>query len=435
MSAPCFVKYKPHPSIAHAFNIHYAHAQVLYMAGFKFNFFPDSDDVLNTSTPTTSATSTDCHSSSHPASSSPPSATSPCVSGSHYSQTISDPLSPQCSLLRGSCKLKEVLVEPFHEQLLNLVSPVSFSVKKTHTSLSPPPHTPSHLHSQTPPTVTLHHVTSELLQSLLDEERSIDSREQVLNLKSDTRSSVLSKLSSELGPLVGVADSAHSDLIPGIYEGGMKIWECTHDLIDYLSTDSIVSLSGSRVLELGCGIGLPGIFALMSGAECVHFQDYNREVLNCLTIPSVLGSVKLGRPKLNMGQTTSTGPAIIQMDEDQNVDSYISKTKFYFGDWAEFTMGHSNSGGLPYDIILTSETIYSISSQPKLLQTLKKLTNQSRGVVVMAAKTHYFGVGGSVQMFQDLVSRDGHFEMTVTRTIATAVPRMIVVLRPRCRNT
>ena len=75
----------------------------------------------------------------------------------------------------------------------------------------------------------------------------------------------------------------------------MKIWECTHDLIDCLSTDSTVSLYGSRVLELGCGMGLPGILALMSGAECVHFQDYNREVLNCMTIPSVLASVKLGR--------------------------------------------------------------------------------------------------------------------------------------------
>ena len=167
-------------------NVHYAHAQVLHKAEFKFNFSPDSDDVLSTITPTTSATSTDSHddSSSLPASSSPSSTTSPC---GHYSQTISSPLSPQCSLLHGYCKLKEVLVEPFHEQLLNLLSPVSFSVKQTHTS---PPHTPSHLHTQTPPT-TLHHVTSEQLQSLLDEERSIDSTEQVLNLKSDARLLVL----------------------------------------------------------------------------------------------------------------------------------------------------------------------------------------------------------------------------------------------------
>ena len=247
-NAPCLFSTSHTLLLRMRLYVHYAHAQVLHMAGFKFNFFPDSDDVVSINTPTTSATSTDSHdhSSSLPASSSPSSATSPCVSVSHYSKTLSG--------THGYCKLKEVLVEPYHEKLLNLLYPVIFSLKQTYTStisLSPsPPHTSSHLHSHTPPTVTLYHVTSEQLQSLLDEERSIDFTEQILNVKSDTRSSVLSKLRSELGPLVGVADFAHSDLIPGIYKGGMKMWECTHDLIDYLSIDSTVSLYGSRVLEL-----------------------------------------------------------------------------------------------------------------------------------------------------------------------------------------
>ena len=78
-----------------------------------------------------------------------------------------------------------------------------------------------------------------------------------------------------------------------------------------------------------------------------------------------------------------------------NRDSLGSKAKFYYGDWGT-VQGHVTSGGLPYDIILTSETIYSVPSQPKLLQALKLLTNQSRGLVVVAVKAHYFGVGGSV---------------------------------------
>lgn len=32
-------------------------------------------------------------------------------------------------------------------------------------------------------------------------------------------------------------------------------------------------MAGLRVLELGCGAGLPGIVALLHGA-CVDFQDY-----------------------------------------------------------------------------------------------------------------------------------------------------------------
>ena len=40
----------------------------------------------------------------------------------------------------------------------------------------------------------------------------------------------------------------------------------------------------------------------MSGAECVHFQDYNREVLNCMTIPSLLASVKSRWLITNIGE-------------------------------------------------------------------------------------------------------------------------------------
>ena len=62
---------------------------------------------------------------------------------------------------------------------------------------------------------------------------------------------------------------------------------------------------------------------------------------------------------------------------------------------------------------------------------MKKLTNQSGGLVVMAAKTHYFGVGGGVSMFQDLVERDGYFEVVVARTISSNIPRIIILLKPK----
>jgi predicted nicotinamide N-methyase len=45
-----------------------------------------------------------------------------------------------------------------------------------------------------------------------------------------------------------------------------------------------------RVLELGCGHGLPGVLCLLAGSE-VHFQDYNREVLTSLTAPNVAANL------------------------------------------------------------------------------------------------------------------------------------------------
>lgn len=70
------------------------------------------------------------------------------------------------------------------------------------------------------------------------------------------------------------AEAKHSDLLPGVYEGGAKIWECTIDLIDYFVENTKLSdFKAKRVLDLGCGSGLLGIYALTCGAT-VHFQDY-----------------------------------------------------------------------------------------------------------------------------------------------------------------
>lgn len=58
--------------------------------------------------------------------------------------------------------------------------------------------------------------------------------------------------------------------------GGFKIWECTHDLINYfLENQSTIDLNNINVLDLGCGAGILGIYAFMNGAS-VTFQDYVR---------------------------------------------------------------------------------------------------------------------------------------------------------------
>ena len=45
-----------------------------------------------------------------------------------------------------------------------------------------------------------------------------------------------------------------SDLIPGVYEGGLKTWECSLDLVDYLDglrdQPNFQGFSGRRILEV-----------------------------------------------------------------------------------------------------------------------------------------------------------------------------------------
>ncbi|CAG7726628.1 unnamed protein product, partial [Allacma fusca] len=71
----------------------------------------------------------------------------------------------------------------------------------------------------------------------------------------------------------GILDSS-SDLIPGVYEGGFKMWECTSDLVKYLESNSDVVINdNTKVLDLGCGSGVLGLYALSRGG-LVDFQDY-----------------------------------------------------------------------------------------------------------------------------------------------------------------
>ena len=69
-----------------------------------------------------------------------------------------------------------------------------------------------------------------------------------------------------------IIDIVHKyDVKKGVYEGGLKVWECSLSLAIYLK-DQGVSFSNKTVLELGCGHGVPGVLAI------------NVLSFNCLTI-------------------------------------------------------------------------------------------------------------------------------------------------------
>lgn len=60
-----------------------------------------------------------------------------------------------------------------------------------------------------------------------------------------------------------------SDVQTGVYEGGFKLWECAVDLVGYMRESS--SPMPAKVMELGCGHGLPGIYALQQGATIIRY--------------------------------------------------------------------------------------------------------------------------------------------------------------------
>jgi hypothetical protein len=73
-------------------------------------------------------------------------------------------------------------------------------------------------------------------------------------------------------------ERGETDLIHGVYEGGFTVWECTFDLLNFLS-ENIKLIKNKKIMELGCGHGLPGIFCLLNGSSFTSFQDYVMKLL------------------------------------------------------------------------------------------------------------------------------------------------------------
>jgi len=70
----------------------------------------------------------------------------------------------------------------------------------------------------------------------------------------------------------------------------------------------------------------------------------------------------------------------------------------------------------PYDLALGSETIYSPSTTPLFADVLLEVLKGGEGSGLVAAKQIYFGVGGSVTDFVNLVrSKDSNAQIRVVR--------------------
>ncbi|XP_003785763.1 histidine protein methyltransferase 1 homolog [Otolemur garnettii] len=226
--------------------------------------------------------------------------------------------------------------------------------------------------------------------------------------------------------IVSKSFSSHTDLITGVYEGGLKIWECTFDLLAYF-IKAKVKFAGKKVLDLGCGSGLLGITAFKGGAKEIHFQDYNSMVIDEVTLPNVIANSNLEDEENDVNKPD------VKRCRKSDVVQEPYKCQFYSGEWSEFCKLVLSREKLfvKYDLILTSETIYNPDYYGTLHQTFLRLLGKN-GQVLLASKAHYFGVGGGVHLFQKFVEERGVFETRTLEIIDEGLKRFIIELTFKC---
>lgn len=287
------------------------------------------------------------------------------------------------------------------------------------------------------------HALDSILDSLVDVRVSFDTfvtpqgntvyRREVFDIKhqimSEDEPTEISRL------LVGDSEAPELDLKRNVYEGGFKLWECSYDLVDEIQAlcDG-GSLKFQSVVELGCGSALPLCQILRLALQTpgtptpikLILSDFNYEVLRLVTVPNLIIH---WASTLDSADLASTFDVNVPLADNELVlnrellEKFVSHLQarnisitLVSGPWGpQFSQLVS-----PFrpDLILSSETIYSLDTLPIFVDVLKSLHSEQPYTGLVAAKSYYFGVGGSVKEFEDnLRAKDLAFTTTAVEAL------------------
>jgi predicted nicotinamide N-methyase len=175
-----------------------------------------------------------------------------------------------------------------------------------------------------------------------------------------------------------------TDIIPGTYEGGLKVWECSLDLCRYIVKHRD-TLKPTFAMELGCGHGLPLCLILRNGLQNssrtkVLFADFNDFVLKDVTMANIMLNTE-GYSSEKVAESVVLGAG----DWLAMSDQLLAKTQT------------ATTGTLPkngrFDLILAAETTYTAEAAEETAVLLSKHLALG-GIGLVATKRYYFGCGG-----------------------------------------
>lgn len=209
---------------------------------------------------------------------------------------------------------------------------------------------------------------------------------------------------SESDDILQDIKSRNTDLVPGVYEGGLKVWECSIDLCRYLAYHwEEILPSGAKVLELGCGHGLPGCLLLREGLRrdkdiSVMFTDYNDFVLHGVTLSNIVLNTRMWASTDNLNAWEAIAGCIVMgagdwMEMSEQLMSGVLQQVYT-------TLPSSGR----FDVILAAETTYTSESAIDTAVLLARHLAFGSGIGLVACKRYYFGLGGGSDAFREAAS-------------------------------
>lgn len=248
-----------------------------------------------------------------------------------------------------------------------------------------------------------------------------------------------------------IAGLSTDDITPDVYEGGFKTWECSTDLASHVRM-LLHTLNGSHegeyhFIEVGAGTALPTLVILQHflkhqnpawSAIQLSVADYNQSVLETTTIPNLLltwyfASSITSPPR--EGDLEITEELLCRFQRELSERAiHISGISGVWSD-AFSTLLVPFDGLWPrtgvQTFFLASETIYSPSSTSRFAQLLVRALRNAestggRAAALVAAKRVYFGVGGGVDEFLDVLTHLGGLSTVVWESTGPGISRVIM---------
>eukprot|EP01056_Protomagalhaensia_sp_Gyna25_P005549 Protomagalhaensia_sp_Gyna_25__5548@NODE_754_length_2688_cov_148_911287_g592_i0_p2_GENE_NODE_754_length_2688_cov_148_911287_g592_i0NODE_754_length_2688_cov_148_911287_g592_i0_p2_ORF_typecomplete_len236_score26_98Methyltransf_16/PF10294_9/2_1e18Methyltransf_23/PF13489_6/1_5e05Methyltransf_31/PF13847_6/0_00012Methyltransf_20/PF12147_8/0_0063MTS/PF05175_14/0_011Methyltransf_12/PF08242_12/0_043Ubie_methyltran/PF01209_18/0_051TehB/PF03848_14/0_097CMAS/PF02353_20/0_14Methyltransf_8/PF05148_15/0_22_NODE len=212
-------------------------------------------------------------------------------------------------------------------------------------------------------------------------------------------------------PLVSMRHGSARLVTKDVYEGGDEVWECAHDLVEYLKGSEeveqlIVKKGTLSVLEIGAGHGLPAL-AICQARQAlglptqVTLQDFNKETLLQSTSFVYQSSLDL----------SSTCVDLVACS------------------WENMVRENESVLNLDYDLVISAETLYRKENFDEIIGIINRcLTEKPDALILFAQKRFYFGLGGGSMPFS-IYTKSTQIRIDVMHTVISGASNVRDILR------